>query len=153
MLNMYLFLFVLLVRDYKKENRDPIVVINSCLPTPSTTGSLVSIDSKYETASENLTEPKETKYCQTPPFGNHGNSRSFFKHSYIPSPFPVPSINRILHGPKIIKRDKTCVKFKRENFILNFFLFKCLNVKIFYTVHIQKYGEKLVLFLRLFKKL
>lgn len=103
MLNIYLFLFVLLVRDYKKENRDPIVVINSCLPTPSTTGSLVSIDSKYETASENLTEPKEKKYCQTPPFGNHGNSRSFFKHSYIPSPFPVPSINRILHGPKIIK--------------------------------------------------
>lgn len=103
MLNIYLFLFVLLVRDYKKGNTVPIVVINRCLQTPSTTGSLVSIDSKYETASENLTEPRETKYCQTPPFGNHGNSRSFFKHSYIPSPFPVPSINRILHGPKIIK--------------------------------------------------
>lgn len=82
MLNIYLFLFVLLVRDYKKGNTDPIVVIHvdRCLQTPSTTGSLESIDSKYETASENLTEPRETKYCQTPPFGYHGNIRSFFRH-------------------------------------------------------------------------
>lgn len=121
------FLFVLLVRDYKKENRDPIVVINSCLPTPSTTGSLVSIDSKYETASENLTEPKEKKYCQTPPFGNHGNSRSFFKHSYIPSPFPVPSINRILHGPKIIKTRQDLCQIQKRKFYLEFFFF--LNVR------------------------
>lgn len=56
------------VRDYKKENTDPIVVINRCPQTPSTTESLVSIDSKYDTAPENLTERKETKHCQTPPF-------------------------------------------------------------------------------------
>lgn len=56
------------VRDYRKENRDPIVVINRCPQTPSTTESLVSIDSKYDTAPENLTERKETKLCQTPPF-------------------------------------------------------------------------------------
>lgn len=67
------------VRDYKKGNTDPIVVIHvdRCLQTPSTTGSLVSIDSKYETASENLTEPRETKYCQTPPFGYHALLKDF----------------------------------------------------------------------------
>lgn len=107
----FLILFVLLVRDVKKENTDPIVVINRCLQTPSTTGSLLSIDSKYETASENLTEPRETKYCQTPPFGYHGNIRSFLD-TYYPFPFTIPSKNHILHGPKIIKRDMTCVKFK-----------------------------------------
>lgn len=56
------------VRDIRKENRDPIVVINRCLQTPSTNESLVSIDTKYDTAPENLTERKETKLCQTPPF-------------------------------------------------------------------------------------
>lgn len=90
-----LFLFILLVRDYRKENRDPIVVINRCPQTPSTTESLVSIDSKYDTAPENLTERKETKHCQTPPFGNHGNHFLF--------PFTLPSINPFLRGPMIIK--------------------------------------------------
>lgn len=56
------------VRDIRKENRDPIVVINRCLQTPSTNESLVSIDTKYDTAPENLTERKETKLCKTPPF-------------------------------------------------------------------------------------
>lgn len=63
MLNMYFFLFVLLVRDYKKENRDLIVVINSCLLMLFMIGLLVFIDLKYEMVLENLMELKEKKYC------------------------------------------------------------------------------------------
>lgn len=63
MLNIYFFLFVLLVRDYKKENRDLIVVINSCLLMLFMIGLLVFIDLKYEMVLENLMELKEIKYC------------------------------------------------------------------------------------------